>query len=210
VENEGGIEVFDKLFFTFAFVSAAILLASCASTPPTNFYSLSSGLTNERVQTVTSEEIALRIGPFEFPSYLQRPNIVTRRAGNRIEVAEFQRWAGSLEDDFQHTLGANLGVLLNTRRISVFPAEMRFEPDYYLTGEIVRFDGSLGGNLTLDVRWMINRTTTQDALVVEHSVLHEPINGSEYADLVAAYDRVLVSLSKAVQAALSGLAHNRS
>jgi uncharacterized lipoprotein YmbA len=166
-------------------------------------------VTNQQAQTAATDEIALRIGPFEFPSYLQRPNIVTRRAGNRIEVAEFQRWAGSLEDDFHHALGSNLGVLLNTSRISVFPAEMRFEPDYYLTGEIVRFDGSLGGSLTLDVRWMLNRTSTQNALVVEHSVLHEPINGSEYADLVAAYDRVLVSLSKAVQAALIGL-RNRS
>jgi uncharacterized lipoprotein YmbA len=185
-------------------------LANCAVTPETNFYSISSGLPEQRLQTAATDEIALRIGPFEFPAYLQRPNIVTRSAGNRINVDEFHRWAGSLEDDFHHVLGSNLGILLKTSRISVFPAEMRFEPDYFLSGEIVRFDGNLGGNLTLDVRWMISRTSTQDSLVVEHSVLSEPINGNEYTDLVAAYDRILVKLSKAVQTALIGLVQKRS
>ena len=199
----------DKSLFAMFYIATAMLLANCAATPETHFYSISSGLTDQRAHTAATDEIALRIGPFEFPAYLQRPNIVRRSAGNRINVEEFHRWAGSLEDDFHHALGSNLGVLLNTSRISVFPAEMRFEPDYYLSGEIVRFDGDLGGSLTLEVRWMINRTNTQDAVVVRHSVLSEPINGSEYSDLVAAYDRILVTLSKEVQRALIGLGRHR-
>jgi hypothetical protein len=210
VVSEGGIDVFYKLLISLVSIVATMLLTNCAATPETHFYAISSGLTDQRAQTPATDEIALRIGPFEFPTYLQRPNIVTRHAGNRIDVAEFHRWAGSLEDDFHHALGSNLGVLLHSSRISVFPAEMRFEPDYYLTGEVVRFDGDLGGTLTLEVRWMINRSSTRDALVVEHSVLSEPIQGSEYTDLVVAYTRVLVSLGKAVQSALLGLDRNRS
>ena len=208
--NEGGIDVLDKWLFSLGSIVTVMLLANCAATPDTHFYAISSGLTDQRVQTPTTDEMGLRVGPFEFPAYLQRPNIVTRSAGDRIDVSEFHRWAGSLEDDFYHALGSNLGVLLNTSRISVFPAEMRFEPDYYLSGEVVRFDGDLGGSLTLEVRWMINRTNTQDALVVRHSILSEPIQGGEYTDLVAAYDRILVSLSKLVQKALIGLVRNRS
>jgi len=198
----------DKL--RWVWVGTVLLLAGCATTPDTQFYSLSSGSAGPGGQSASTGELSLRIGPFEFPSYLQRPNIVTRSADNLIEVAEFHRWAGSLEDEFHQALGSNLGVLLKTRRISVFPSEMRFEPAYYLTGEVVRFDGRLGGSLTLDVRWTINRTPAEDALVVAHTVLSEPVEGAGYADLVAAYDRILLDLGKAVQARLEALVRERS
>jgi uncharacterized lipoprotein YmbA len=197
--------MYKKSRLSATLVFAIALLSGCASTPNTNFYSLSSELKTDQRQPAANKEIALRIGPFGFPSYLQRPNIVTRTVGNRLEVSEFQRWAGSLEDDFHRVLGLNLGVLLNSSRISVYPAEMRFTPDYYLTGDVITFDGELGGRLTLEVSWTINRENDQDALVVKRSVFREPVNGNDYTALIAAYDRVLADYSREVQATLAGI-----
>ncbi len=196
------------LLFVTLFLSVALLIG-CAATPNTNFYSLSSILTSDQGQPASGKEVGLRVGPFGFPSYLQRPNIVTRMAGNRLEVTDFHRWAGALEDDFHNVLGSNLGVLMNSSRISIYPAELRFEPDYYLTGDIITFDGELGGRLTLDISWTINRENDRNALVVKRTVMSEPVNGKDYSALIEAYDRVLVRFSREVQARLEGIMGRR-
>ena len=67
-------------------------------------------------------------------------------------VDEFDRWAGSLEDDFHRVLGTNLGSLLNTGTISVYPADSRLRSKYEVQGEINAFEGALGQQVLLDVR----------------------------------------------------------
>ncbi len=82
---------------------------------------------------------------------------------------------------------------------------MRFEPDYYLTGDVITFDGELAGMLTLDVSWTINKGNDQNALVVKRSVFNEPVKGNEYTALIAAYDRVLVRFSREVHSTLESI-----
>jgi uncharacterized lipoprotein YmbA len=188
-----------------AWVCLILCLAGCAAPPTTNFYALSGIEVYQQIQPDTQKEVALRVGPFGFPRYLQRPNIVTRSAGNQLEVAEFHRWAGSLEDDFHQALGANLGILLSSKRISVYPADIRFTPDFLLTGDVITFDGELAAEVTLAVRWTIHRGTEQNALTVEHSVIREPVKGDGYPALIDAYQQAVLRFSQQIEGKIESL-----
>jgi len=40
-------------------------------------------------QTVSDTTLAIGVGPVEFPKFLDRPQIVTRKSQHRVEVSEF-------------------------------------------------------------------------------------------------------------------------
>jgi uncharacterized lipoprotein YmbA len=178
------------------FVALAIIYG-CASTPPPKFYSLAAA---PGAAATVSDGPGLRIGIFLFPDYLRRPNIVTRAGGGQIEVAEFDRWAGSLENDFLLVLGSQLGAGLGTSRVSVYPAESRFKPDYVITGEIVSFDGALGGEVTLDVHWVVTETGGEQTVSAKRSAIMESAGDATYPSLVEAHLRAVKRLSAEIEA----------
>ena len=71
------------------------MLAGCASSQPTHFYTLF-GLADSQEQ-IDGKPLSLGVASVNFPAYLDRPQIVTRRGANRITVAEFDHWAEPLE-----------------------------------------------------------------------------------------------------------------
>ena len=179
-----------------------VLLSGCSSTPPSKFYSLP-GANTDFVSV--SDGLGLRIGPFSFPDYLRRPNIVTRLTTGMIDVAEFERWAGSLENDFLRVLGSHLGAALATGRMSTYPADLRFEPDYIVTGEVVTFDGSLSGEVTLDVHWVVGTAKHDEVRIARRSVIRESVGGAKYSALVEAHTRAVERLSAEIEAELRRL-----
>lgn len=174
-----------------------VLATACSSTPPPKFYSLAGATTTP---TADAGGPGLRVGPFSFPDYLRRPNIVTRPTPGMIDVAEFDRWAGSLENDFLRVLGSRLGAGLATARVSTYPAAATFEADYVISGEIVSFDGSLSGAVTLDTHWVITATAGDKVIGAKQSVITEPVGGADYAALVDAHKRAVERLGAEIEA----------
>jgi uncharacterized protein len=179
---------------------ALILLSGCIGgvTKPSSFYSLSATEANQSKNIVRTTGIGLRLGPFTFPDYLSRPNIITRQSDNKIVVNEFQRWAGSLEDDFHRTLGINLGALLKSSNISVYPADTRMSAKYKVVGEINAFDGYLGKKAILDIRWFVLDPGGNKTYSTKQSVIVEPVADSGYATLVMAQSRAVGRLSREI------------
>ena len=58
---------------------------------------------------------AISVGPVSWPRYLDQPRIVTRAGTNRLEANEFNRWGGSLEDDFVRTVIKNMSDAVTVR-----------------------------------------------------------------------------------------------
>ncbi|GAB6190600.1 PqiC family protein [Desulfocastanea catecholica] len=59
--------------------------------------------------------------PVEIPDYLNRPEIMTRKGRNTVELAEFNRWAGSFKESITAVLAENLGLLLGSDLVYVPP-----------------------------------------------------------------------------------------
>ena len=122
---------------------------------PPSFYTLNATLpaTEKPAAPHPDQDLAVGIGPVRFPAFLDGPQIVARTTHNQLRVDEFHRWGGSLEDDFLRVLSENLGQLLDTSRILVEPAEVRFPLDFRVVADVLKFEGMLGGDAVFKVRW---------------------------------------------------------
>ena len=118
--------------------------------------------------------------------------------GNTVKFAEFEQWAGSFEDGFTNALAENLGSLLRSEQIYAHPWPQKVPVKYRVALEVIRFDGSLGGEAILIARWSFSGEEPDKPLAVERSSIQEPTGGSGYEDLVAAESRALGKLSREI------------
>ena len=128
---------------------------------PSRFFALASlPRTSQRAQdTAGTNALALGIGPIKFPGYLDRQGIVTRVSQNRFAVAENDRWAEPLEENFSRVLSQNLSILLQTDRIVAYPWERSQQPTYQVQVEVLRFEPNAEQMVELWARWSITDNT---------------------------------------------------
>jgi uncharacterized lipoprotein YmbA len=183
-----------------AFLLLVFLLAACSSTPPTKFYKLNSLPTAQQENPAAhlGEDISIGVGPVEFPEFLNRPQIVTRKSQNQVEIAEFHRWAGSFPRDFSRVLAMNISILLPTDRVAVYPWGEQFSPTYRIKLDVEQFDGRLGERVVLDVTWMVADQEGTNKLLVRRSLIEEPVPDNNYEALVVAESNALATLSRII------------
>jgi uncharacterized lipoprotein YmbA len=180
-------------------VLALALLAGCA-TPPSHFYVLTPmPEAAGRAAGMSGGRLALGVGPVTFPQFLDRPQIVARDGANRLALDEFHRWGGSLQDDFLRVWGENLGTLLDTSRILVFPAELRTPLDFRILATVLSFEGVSGREAVLKVRWVVQDGQGERVLAVREDRYTSQLSpgGGEEA-LVAAMSACLGAFSRDV------------
>ena len=197
----------NRLSLGWAFLFVAFLLAGCGSTPLTQFYKLSflPSAQQENPAASPGENIAIGVGPVELPEYLDRPQIVTRKSENQLEISEFHRWAGSLPQGFSRVLAKNISNLLPTDRVAVFPWEGNFSPTYQVKVEVEQFDGQVGKQVSLRVNWSLVGQEGNKELAVRKSFIEEPVPTKDYDGLVAAESNALATLSREVVEEIRGL-----
>jgi uncharacterized lipoprotein YmbA len=183
-----------------AFLLLVFFVAACSTTPPVAHYTLNTlpDMQQEIPAAVMDDTIAIGVGPVEFPKFLDRPQIVTRKSQNQIEVSEFHRWAGSFPGDFSRVLAKNISILLPTDRVAVYPWGDTFSPTYQIKLDVDQFDGQLGEQVLLLVTWSVVGTEGANELVVRKSLVEEPVSGNEYEGLVAAQSNALATLSRII------------
>jgi uncharacterized lipoprotein YmbA len=94
---------------------ALLAVAGCGSTRPSNFYQL-----DEPAATRLSgleRGIAVGVGPVNLEPYLDRPQIVIRGTGHKLELSEFNRWAEPLKDSISRVIIVNLSNMLESTRV---------------------------------------------------------------------------------------------
>jgi len=176
------------------------LLVACSSTPATKFYKLNSlpSGQQENPAAIPGMDIAIGVGPVEFPEFLDRPQIVTRKSQNQLEISEFHRWAASLPGDFSRVLAKNISTLLPTDRVAVYPWEDTFSPTYQIKLDVEQFDGQLGERVSLRVIWSLVGQEGMKELVVRKTLIEEPVLTDNYEGLVAAQSNALATLSREI------------
>jgi uncharacterized protein len=185
-----------------------LFLGGCGSSRFSKFYTLnpvkSAGTGGKQIPP-SDTAVTLGIGPIEIPDYLDRPQIVTRTVQNEIDMAEFDRWAGSLKSDMTRVLVENFSVLLPAEKISVVPWNYGGPFRYRLALSVSRFDATPGENVWLKARWTIFDLEGKKVILSHESNLSEPLSGRDYAAVVAAMSRVLGSVSQDIANALKSI-----
>jgi uncharacterized lipoprotein YmbA len=184
----------------WAFLLTVFLVAACSTTPPVAYYTLNTlpEMQQEIPAAVMDDTLAIGVGPVEFPKFLDRPQIVTRKSQNQIEVSEFHRWAGSFPGDFSRVLAKNISILLPSDRVAVYPWGEQFSPTYQIKLDVEQFDGQLAERVVLEVTWMVTDQEGTNKLVVRKSLIEEPVSDKTYEALVVAESNALVTLSRTI------------
>ncbi len=180
--------------------AALLVLAGCATTPPPTFYQLS-----ETASTQLSglqRGLAVGVGPINVAPYLDRPQIVIRGPGHKLELSEFNRWVEPLTDSISRVIIINLSNELQSTRVFKIPRRNKTIPlEFRVEIDIARFDGELGGDALLVARWTLYGRQDK-ALVTKVSIISESSGGGGFDELIAAQNRALQNLSQEILAAI--------
>ena len=199
-----------SLVFRCLAVWVPLWLAACANTPTYTFYTLSAMQAADPTPQAAyhSNGATIAVNPVSFPSYLDRPQIVTRSTVHTLAIHEFRRWGGSLETDFVRVLGENLSILLDTLRIFLPQQKAPFTIDYRVAIDVKQFDGNLGGQVVLDVDWMIITQENKEHAVIRKSVIRETVDSHDYESLISAKSRAVEKLSREIADVLRKIPSN--
>ena len=184
------------------------MLVGCASpisTKSSRFYVLSPMAGVETAKQEVSAEtgnISISIGTVSLPKYLRKSQIVTRTGNNELHLAEFDRWAGKIEEDIGRVIAENLAYVLASDKVLSYPAIASVDTDYRIEIDIIRFDGSLGESAELIARWVIFNKQGNILKSITSTHIIEPVQDITYTDMVAAQSRALAALSHELAAAI--------
>ena len=187
--------------------AALLALAGCATTSPTTFYILSSMPSAAGQSPATArDKLSLGIGPVALPGYLDRPQVVSLASANRLQLAEFHKWAEPLQDNFSRVLAENLSILLATDHVAIMPQRRATPIDYQITFEVNRFDADSDNTVSLVARWNIFGKDGKKLLVMRKSSITEAsTSANDKEAVVAAMSSALGDLSREIAMALKGL-----
>jgi len=190
----------------FRFVGTIIglilfLISGCFGTSkPAQFYLLTSMEPPAAVSSAETADMQISIGlePVTFPEYLNRPQIVLRTLGSEIKVAEYNRWAEPLKENFTRVLAQNLVKLLNTDSVWLFPWSSKIKVDYQVGVNVERFDAIAGQQAHLNARWTIFSVKEKSFLRKQRTIIQKEVKSNDFEDLVTAQNAVLQDFSQQI------------
>lgn len=178
-------------------VPFAILLAACATTSPeTHFYTLS--VENSPAGEVKSDGAALKISVWQvtLPEIVDRNQMVVRVDANRVEIADFHRWAEPLRRAIPRVLAENLAQQLGSGYLVFAGQPAALTPEVRVSLDLQKFDALMGEGVAVEALWTVRapkgELRTGQASVVERAAM------GNHAAIAAAYSRALARLARAV------------
>ena len=185
------------------------LWAGCAVKPsaPTQFYLLSpiEGSDIKLKFAERDQYLIVGIGPIELPAYLDRPQFIIREGENRFHLAEFDRWAEPLQNNFERVLLENFNMLLNNEPVAVVRWGGSLSIDYQVQITVLRFESDSEGQVSLDAGWAIMGDDGRKIILLKVSSYKEKSKSAEYKDFVAAQSRVVGALCREITEVIKNL-----
>jgi uncharacterized lipoprotein YmbA len=128
-------------------------LCACASSPPLRYYSLDDG----RPTAVGSPDgISVAIVRVNLPELVDRPQLVVRSAGHRVQLSENDRWAEPLRRQVLRLLARDLGAALDSGRVVALGVEAReFDTDFRVVVDVQHLEVVSGQRVELDAVWRV-------------------------------------------------------
>jgi len=181
-------------------VLSVVCLSACAGKSASSTFYVLSSLPQPTLNA--AEGTTIGVFPVAMPEYLDRPQIVTRVSENEIRLDEFSRWAEPLKESFTRALVQNLSSLLNTAKIIKTTGGTGIPVALQVGAEVVQFDGILGGDVILIVKWGLFEAEDKKLISAKRSYFKEPTGAATYEAFVAAQSRAVAALSREIAEAI--------
>ncbi|WP_042698867.1 membrane integrity-associated transporter subunit PqiC [Azospirillum sp. B506] len=142
-----------------ALAAPLLVLAACQSTPDSRLYTLAVVPPAGTAQPVRSAPQTLALGSLDLPMLIDRPQIVRRIDGNRVEALEFDRWAEPLADGLRSTLAGDLTARLPGTTVLPVAGSSVGDGTAVLAVTVLRFEAEATGRVVLDAQWTLSASS---------------------------------------------------
>lgn len=178
-------------------VVLAAFLAGCAGPgSPETFFALNDGAVVQSTTTPSRSPSlpGIVISAVTVPELVDRPQIVTRDASNRVVVSEQNLWAEPIRSGIARTLATRLSRSLDEAgqpaQVAAYPQTSIATPALHVTIDVVRFDAVPNGEAVVDAVWSIRRPS-DGTVRTGRTVASSPISGSGYDAIVHSWNEAL-------------------
>jgi len=180
-------------------ILCSTIVCGCGTTAPSRFYTLHplSGPAPPARETSGQSRYTVGVGPVEIPDFLERPILVTRTGENELEMAEYDRWAGSLKQDIARVLIQDLSGMLPPGT-TVVPWKRSIPLDYRVAVEVVRLDVAPDREVLLRCQWAVYGRNPKVPLAVRTGTFIEQLAGNDYGAAVTGIGQAVAKLGGAV------------
>ncbi|MCU7852165.1 MAG: PqiC family protein [Candidatus Thiodiazotropha sp. (ex Monitilora ramsayi)] len=189
-------------------LSLVLSILGCTSpSQPSRFYRLDSQLSGAVMpeRPVTGEELPLvGVGPIRLASYLDRPQLIERISSHQLNLYEFDRWAGTLQENMVQVLSNVMQQALPQAQVIGHPWHSSVQPDYEVILYISRFDRQLD-KIKLQARWSLVEQRKGRLLRLDQTVIETSTNGGGIEAGVKASSDAVQILAKEIAAQLQTL-----
>ena len=181
------------------------ILVGCMSAPRERYYALSADLATPSVAQNAPARYGVVIGPITIPDVVDRPQMVVLKSASEVSVAEQSRWAEPLAGGIARVVADNLVHLLSGAQVSSFAQSRTVTADYRVVVDVQHFDAIAGEGIRDEFSWTVRAAHKDGAVKSGRTVAREAANSSEYAELVAAHNRALATLSRDIAKAIEAM-----
>jgi len=143
----------------------------------------------------SNSDFTIGLGPIKLPPYLDRPEIVTRAAPNRLELSKEDRWGESVQNGFTSAMERDLAAQAGTGNIIIFPWYNTVHIDMQVQIDVYRFDTDSEGIAHLSAKWTLLDSTGKNILYTVESTVTQQSKPGDTTDSVAALSRTIGDLS---------------
>ncbi len=191
----------------FVLLLAALACLGCGTfdpqPDPTRFY-LMSAIPEESQGTDALAGVVVGLGPVYIAPYVDQQKLVTRMEPNRVEFAEFERWAEPFDDHFIRILGQAVHNRTDPEALLLYPFLSVVEVDVHIEIALFRFDRTADGGAEMEVDWLLRSggrasdpVLAKDDVVMREDATPTGPNGTlRVEDSVQAMSRLLSRLSE--------------
>jgi uncharacterized lipoprotein YmbA len=206
--------VFRRIAFFPALVAVIVSIA-CGGTRPSRFYMLESSPIPARpveVRDVGSQHL-IGLMPIDLADYLDRPQLVSTYANNRVEYAEYDRWAEPLAYNLSRVVREEIDGGLADAIVVDYPLSPRVRPVYRVSLMIVRLDVRDSGSVVLSAKWAVGKG--RDGDWIKEGTTHlsaglEEGKQPDYAARVGAINGLVLTMCDQITGVVAELLDNRS
>jgi uncharacterized lipoprotein YmbA len=138
-----------------AVLVALLLLAHCGSTS-TRVFDLAPGIPSAPAASAPSRSLdVIWVDKPSVAGYFDRTQMVTRGAGSRVSIHEFEVWSDPPADLIQRAIVDDLAHQFGADQVMATPVARNTTPGWQVALDIIRFDVDEGGDAVLDARWTL-------------------------------------------------------
>ena len=132
----------------------ALLLAGCGASDHSRLYVLTEQPAVVARAAMEAPTMTIALGAVQLPAALDRPQMARRHNSDEISYAEYDRWAGPLDEMVRRVLIADLDGRLPPSMILI-ANNPTSAASLTITVDVLRFDADGSGDVTLKARWEV-------------------------------------------------------